>query len=99
MARMDPEFLSLVYPAVVREILHTLLLTTQLPPTDEGEPHDWIRLAETQFRAGPPPPEPGEDDSGTTEVIEWIDRAVAGFCRHWNAREAYTQMKIRESNG
>lgn len=98
MARLDPEFLSLVYPAVVREILHTLTLTNEVIQTDDVADHDWLRFACTQLGAGPLPPEPEEDGSGTEARAAWIDDAVAGFCRRWKTLETFVAMKTREAN-
>jgi hypothetical protein len=98
MARMDPEFLSLVYPAVIREILHTLTLTNQVIQPDEEADHDWLSFACAQLGAGPLPPEPEEDGSGAESRLRWIDDAVDGFCRRWKTLEAFVAMKRREAN-
>lgn len=98
MARMDPEFLSLVYPAVIREILHTLTLTNQVIQPDDAAEHDWLQFATSQLGAGPLPPEPAEDGSGIEDRLRWIDDAVAGFCARWKTLESFVTMKSRESN-
>lgn len=97
MARMDPEFISLVYPAVVRQILHTLVLTEEVLPVDDDDGHDWIRLAETQLHAGPLPADTGPR-SENIERREWVERAVNGFCSVWSARDKYREMKLEEAN-
>jgi hypothetical protein len=98
MARMDPEFLSLVYPAVVREILYTLTLTNFVIQPDEELNHDWLSFACNQLGAGPLPPEPDEDGSGAEDRLQWIDDAVEGFCRQWRTVGAFVAMKKREAN-
>jgi hypothetical protein len=71
MARTDPAFFALVYPAAVREILTRFLII------GDGEEWSdlWIQSAQ-EMTGDAPPPDP--DDRR-----DWIDSVVAAFCgRH-----------------
>ena len=82
----------------IRETLHTLTLTSEVIQTDDEADHDWLRFACTQLGAGPLPPEPEEDGTGTEARTAWIDEAVAGFSRRWKTLETFVAMKTREAN-
>lgn len=74
LARSDPHFFALVYPAAVREILtRFLLIDGWNEGDDDGDGRDlWVRWAR-DFVDDPVPADP-EDRR------VWIDDAVAAFC-------------------
>jgi hypothetical protein len=74
LARSDPQFFALVYPAAVREVLtHYVVIERREEGDDESEwPAFWIRWArELTGEAVPPDP----DDRSA-----WIDDVVVAFC-------------------
>ncbi|HVS30735.1 MAG TPA: hypothetical protein VMS98_04685 [Thermoanaerobaculia bacterium] len=76
LARSDPAFFALVYPAAVREVLTRLVLLDGADGEDSGEwPDLWIRWARELVDSALPS---GADDRGA-----WIDDVVVAFCgRH-----------------
>jgi hypothetical protein len=72
-ARHDAEFLALVYPSAVRQILTQILLVDEQDAHERGDEwwHLWLRWAE---RFSTPLPD-GE------EAPLWIDDVVAEFCK------------------
>jgi hypothetical protein len=72
-ARNDPAFFALVYPAAVRQILVQILLVDEQDAHEEGDEwwHLWLRWA-SRFAN----PLPGDAE----EAPFWIDDAVAAFC-------------------
>ncbi len=97
-ARTDADFIALVYPAVIRQILYTLTLTNEIPPANEDERHPWIDFAEVALGAGPLPSYREDDDLSREEVKEWIERAVNGFCRQNAALRRYAEAKGANTN-
>jgi hypothetical protein len=81
-ARSADSFAALVYPEVVRRILHEAVI--ELECTDPGvDDDDWPGLWLT-YACGLPgvtqPPE-GGDERARALQHEWIERAVDAFCR------------------
>ena len=74
LARHDPEFFALVYPAAVREVLTHFLLIEKWEENDEGAdaPELWIRWAREMI--GDPVPSDADDRR------VWIDEVLASFC-------------------
>lgn len=81
-ARSADSFSALVYPEVVRRILHEAVI--ELECTDPGlDDDDWPGLWLTYACALPglsQPPE-GSDERARALQHEWIERAVDAFCR------------------
>ena len=81
-ARSDNTFLALVYPEVVRQIFHKIIVEED--HTDpETDPDDWMsgwlryavdRLGKKQM------PSSGESEPIKQEKLKWIDDAVEAFC-------------------
>jgi len=75
----DPSFVSLAYPAILREILTRVVFID--PVQDYEDMEDW-RAQWLYFAKSLPgvvdPPNGGDED----EKEGWIDEAVASFCRH-----------------
>ena len=88
-ARSGDSFLGLVYPEVVRRILHEAIVEQGQTDPDFDDA-DWTSLW-LRYVCGLPgveaPPEPvtGEDENRAL-AEEWIERAVQAFCRMRDAR-------------
>jgi len=83
-----PAFVSLVYPAVFREILIRVLLVDK--HDDDANPHDWrsqwLRFASLHPGLGELP-EPDEAD----ERGQWIEKAVAAFSKQLQVRAKFAE--------
>ena len=81
-ARSADSFAALVYPEVVRRILHEAVI--ELECTDPGlDDDDWpgLWLSYACSLPGVPEPPDGSDERARALQHEWIERAVDGFCR------------------
>jgi hypothetical protein len=92
----EPDFIALVYPAVIRQILEHLLLGPERDSVDAD--HDWVVFA-AQLTGKPTPARDenatDSDDDGAfaDEVEEWVEEAIAGFCQQQHAVEGFVQSK------
>ena len=85
MAR-SPYFIALVYPEVLRRMLSRVLIDDGWTEEDEegGWPADWVKFAKNLGGLGPvPPPDP------RTDRENWIEEAVATFCRRLEIRSTW----------
>ena len=73
MAKNDPHFIALVYPAAVREILTHIVLVEQHDPGEESD--DWWSLWIRWGARYASPPIGGDDEDRRS----WIDDVVSGF--------------------
>ena len=82
----NPEFVGLVYPAVLREIL-IRILRIEKHALEDGEhwAADWVRFAENKLGMRPPPDREERDDSSSEKVDEWVGDAVTAFARRIRA--------------
>lgn len=79
-ARSDTHFLSLVYPEVVRQILHKIVVEED--HTDpETDPEDWMSqwLTFTRLLGVKQLPPSGDSEPILQEKLKWIDDAVEAF--------------------
>ena len=93
-ARSGYTFLGLVYPEVVRRILHEIIVEQELtdPEFDDSEWQTlWLRYA-CRLPGVEAPPE-GNSDEARQAKADWIERAVAVFCVEKQARWRF-QMDI-----
>jgi hypothetical protein len=74
LARNDPAFFALVYPAAIREILTHFLIIERWDGDDEGD--DWADLWIRWSREIIDEPVPNDVD----DRREWIDDVVVAFC-------------------
>lgn len=84
-ARAGGSFLGLVYPEVIRALLHEIVIEQGQtdPDFDEDDWTSlWLRYACTLPGVGPPPSGAG----ATARRQEWIDDTVQAFCRSRQAR-------------
>lgn len=88
--RVDNSFFSLVYPEIVRQILHHILIAENYGD-EECDPDDWqsswIRFAQEM---------PGVSQLPAKNVLTseqdkefWIDEVVRAFCRKWQIRNRF----------
>ncbi len=85
MAR-SPQFTALVYPEVLRRVLTRILIEYKWAEDDEesGWQTDWIKFARNLGGLGPvPPSDPAQDREN------WIEEAVAAFCRRMEPRSMW----------
>lgn len=86
-ARSSPTFGSLVFPAALRNILERILIVDDYTGTEEPE-HIFARWLQFGSRfAGSDPPD--SEEEGDSEKDEWIETAVRGFCRWYQARDRF----------
>lgn len=81
----SPLFMSIVYPAALREILNRVILVDDLDDSDDdGESWQarWLKFAAALPSVGPVPK---EDD----EREQWIDDAVAAFAKEQTMLERF----------
>ncbi|NJN05089.1 MAG: hypothetical protein HC814_00010 [Rhodobacteraceae bacterium] len=86
-ARSADSFLALVYPEVVRRILHEALVAQDQtdPDFDDSDWTSlWLRYACSLPGIEPPPEGVGEDADARKE--QWIEQTVQAFCRTRDAR-------------
>jgi len=76
----EPVFISLVYPAVLREILGRILYVEEYCETDDLDNwrSQWLLFATRVLGAGEPPTEDNKD-----RFDDWIDDSVEAFCRRF----------------
>jgi len=88
MAR-EGDFLALAYPAVIREILSTLLH----PDSAVDENHPWIEFSERM--AGSLRPDDDDTDEFETVCKKWIDKVIAGFASHFEIKRSFITYKLQ----
>ena len=91
------DFLGLVYPAVIWEILSSLLHPDSV--TDEN--HPWLEFSARM--AACQQPDQDDFDEGQSEEFArerriWIEKAVAGFATHFEAKRAFVTSKIQSND-
>jgi hypothetical protein len=97
-ARSADSFLALVYPEVVRRILHEAVVNLGQtdPELDESDwPSLWLRYV-CGLGGVELPPE-GEGEEARARQEEWIDAAVQAFCRGREARARFERALARGS--
>ncbi len=98
-ARSDTSFFSLVYPEVVRQILHKIVVDENHtdPATDPDDwMSQWLRFARQLPEVSQLPPS-GDTEPVIQEKLRWIDDAVEAFCALHETREKF--MRARFSGG
>jgi hypothetical protein len=84
----EADFVALVYPAVVRQILTHLLLG---PESDAVEPDDeWLNYAATLTGSRAPSADDGASEEEFADDVEaWIHDVVEAFCNQQYARDNF----------
>lgn len=92
-------FLSLVYPAVLREVLGRALVAEEFddPTTPGSWQAMWLRYAAFVLGTGCPP-QGAAGDARTDEEYEWIDSAVSRFAARVSAADLFTSYWDGESS-
>jgi hypothetical protein len=96
-ARSGEAFLGLVYPEVVRRILHAIVIEQEQtdPGFDESDWTSlWLRFVGALPGVGAPPQHVSSESRA--ECLEWIEEAVEAFCRARRARSHYEAAIARE---
>jgi hypothetical protein len=86
-ARLSGSFVGLLYPEVLRRLLHEIVVVDNEtdPDADDSDWTTlWLRFASSLPDVGPPPAEATPDAKARRE--EWVDAAVGAFCRARRAR-------------
>ncbi len=91
----SPLFLSLVYPAVIREVLQHLLLVEKEEVADDDTTWKglWLKFSR-QYHTEPVPPL--ADDPFDRQ--QWIDEVVRGFSETMKVREKFTTARNAEGS-
>jgi hypothetical protein len=91
-ARSDAHFLSLVYPEVVRQIFHKIVVEEDHtdPQTD---PDDWMSqwLSFASLLGVKQLPPSGDSEPILQDKLKWIDDAVEAFCSSNKMMEKFVQ--------
>ena len=82
----DTRFFALVFPEIVRQVLHRALVVDghyQVTNEENDWKDQWLRFAIPWHPDQAPPPEDLADpldDDGRQQLDDWIEAAVHGFC-------------------
>jgi hypothetical protein len=92
----DDRFFALVYPGVIRTILHRVLRVEECFDLDGPSDNwccQWLRFAcALPGIMRPPRPESDDDPSVVDRQLEWIDDVTASFCAHHKVLERFVRM-------
>jgi hypothetical protein len=98
-ARSSGGFLGLLYPEVLRRILHEAVIVQEVTDpelNDDDWTCLWLRFACAMPGVSPPPTAPGPQQ---VEMLdEWIEDAVQAFCRERHARARLEAAVAKEFN-
>lgn len=85
----DPVFVSLAYPAIMRETLVRILYAERYFDTEDSADwrSQWLRFALT-LPGVPDAPADGEEDRRI--IDDWIDHAVSGLCRRFGMYKRFS---------
>lgn len=98
-ARSGNAFLGLVYPEVVRRILHEIVIgqdQTDLGFDDTDWTSLWLRYVCSLPGVSEPPS--GGSEEARARRVEWIEDAVQAFCRSRQVRHRFESAVQRETN-
>ncbi len=85
---LSPVFVSLVYPAVLRQVLTAVLGEGHRDVEDDADWRSkWLRFATLLPGVDPAPP---SDEEGIDAALRWIDDAVAAFARKLALKEKFS---------
>ncbi len=95
-ARSDIAFSALVYPEVLRQVLHHIFSDESFDPElDEDDwPALWIRFIAKLPGVGSPPS--GRRATLVIEQSEWMNGAVEAFCKYRNQLNLYKEFIDKE---
>jgi hypothetical protein len=90
-----PQFVALVYPEVMRQILTKILVIDGMTDDDDEESTSaakWKRFAKLR---NPEPIPAQEDGSDPGPVLDWIDQVVSKVAEEWHISQRF-QQAVRE---
>lgn len=89
----ESDFIALVYPAIVRQVLQELHFGEEADSVDWT--HDWIQFGSALALQPPPDRDKfvNDDQAWKEHVNQWIDDAVRGFCEQNQAKESFVQFR------
>jgi len=89
----QPAFISLVYPTALEQILGRILFIENYSETDDAEDwrSQWLRFASLVLDVGNPPALDERE-----QCDEWIDNAVAAFCRKFRTLKRFFEYWTHE---
>ncbi len=86
---LDPVFISLVYPSIVREILTKIFTEPHFEYSDRDNWRDrWLIFARSFPGTGEMPKNKDESD----QFDDWIDKVVEKFCKKIRAFERFSEF-------
>jgi len=91
-AKNDQGFRSLVFPAVVREVLTYIIFVRKEEDADDDEESPWskwLKFVSTFYPEKYPGPCTEKEEGHEEEFLEWIDGAVEAFCSKQGWRKLY----------
>jgi hypothetical protein len=95
-ARSETSFLSLVYPEVVRQVLHKIVVEDDHTDPD-SDPDDWmsqwLNFTSNLLRVRYLPPS-GESEPIMQEKLKWVEEAVEAFCSENQILDKFKQALI-----
>jgi len=96
-AKNDPQFTMLVYPAVIREILKHMVFIERIDSISDPSTEwhkDWLdfvrKILPNDF-----PENLDEDDFDNDDILHWIDKVIEEFCNNRNEWSEYV-MQVGE---
>jgi len=98
-ARSGDWFFGLVYPEVVRNILHEIVIEQGVtdPGLDDSDWHSlWLRFVCSMPGVSEPPQ--GESEEARGQRIDWINGTVQAFCRSRQARRRVESAIQKEAS-
>jgi len=91
-AKNDQGFRSLVFPAVVREVLTYVIFVRKEEEADDDEESPWskwLKFVSTFYPEKYPGPYTEKEEGREEEFLEWIDEAVEAFCSKQEWKKLY----------
>jgi hypothetical protein len=98
-AARSEQFITLVYPEVLRRVLTRTLVQEKWTEDDDADEWktDWMLFARSLGVPWPPPPPP--DEAGAAADCEaWIEEAVSAFARRNQLRQRWDLAQDPEGN-
>ncbi|MFV2045278.1 MAG: hypothetical protein ACC700_18850 [Anaerolineales bacterium] len=88
--RTEPAFLTLVLPAVLREVLTQILVINEYDELDGDDwQSQWLQFASSFPAVEPLGNLPGDPRKNLGEYVDWIEEAVNSFCRHHGVKREF----------
>jgi len=95
-ARTDSFFLSLVYPEVVSQILHKIVVVEDhTDPTSDPEDwmSQWLKFTRSELGVMNIPPS-GESEPVIQEKLKWVEDATEAFCSNNKMLDRFVQAVL-----